>query len=482
MMNRSASWRLLIPVLVAILMVAFPLWVLAQDAAPTVVPTAPVADSDIPQVHIVAEGENLTIIATLYNVSVADLQAVNNLSDSDLIQIGQELVIPGGTGETVSSAYTVRVGDTLSGIAADFNTTAEALAEQNRLISLTAPLAAGQTIDLSSRTGSESPRPQTGRPYLVARGDTLLDIAARFGMSPTRLATANGLDSNTFLVEGQRLRVPDEAVAYRDLPDGWVDIQIRPQTAAQGETLSIYVQNIMDGEPTGVLGEQPLRFTSFGRGYIALVGLDAFTEPGLYRLQIGGEGERPWQPLDLSVRVDATQYDTQYIDVGEALDGLLDPQLRAEEDAFLKTIYAQFSPDQQWDSVFQIPLETPFVSAGYGGRRSYNGGPIEIYHTGIDFASPVGTPVLAPAAGTVVFSDTLELRGQTLIIDHGLGIMSGYYHLSEILVNVGEEVVAGQPVASVGSTGLSSGPHLHWDMRIMDIPVNGLQWTEQAFP
>ncbi len=463
-------------------MVAFPVWVMAHDATPTAEQPAPPADGAIPQVHIVQEGENLTIIATIYGVSVADLLAVNSLTDTDFIQIGQELLIPGGTGESVPSTYTVRVGDTLAGIAADFNTTADALAEQNRLISLTSPLASGQVVALNSRTGSASPRSQAGRPHLVAAGETLLAIAARFGISPAQLASANGLDTTAFVVAGQRLRIPDETVAYRDLPDGWVDIQIRPQTLAQGETLSIYVQNIMDGVPTGRLGEQTLQFTPFGRGYTALVGLDAFTEPGIYPLEIGGDGDRPWQPLDLIVRIEPTQYDTQYIDVGEALDGLLDPQLRAGEDAFLQTIYARFNEAQQWDGVWQLPLEAPFVSAGYGGRRSYNGGPIEIYHTGVDFASPTGTAVLAPADGTVVFSDTLELRGNTLIIDHGLGIMSGYYHLSEILVNVGDEVVAGQQVASVGSTGLSSGPHLHWDVRIMDVPVNGLQWTEQAFP
>lgn len=481
-MTSKTFWRLLIPLATAALLVACPIWALAQDA-PTATP-APALETpgDIPQVHAVTEGENLTIIATLYDVTVEDLMAVNGLTDSDLIQIGQELIIPGGTGQAVSSTYTVRLGDTLVGIAADFNTTADVLAAQNRLVSLSAPLAAGQTIALDSRTGSPSPRPLTGRPVLVGAGDTLLTVAARTGTTPEQLAAANNLAPAGFLVEGQRLRVPDETVAYRDLPDGWVDVQIRPENAAQGETVSIYVQNVMAGEPTGRLGDQPLRFTPFGRGHIALVGLDAFTEPGLYPLQVSGRGQRPWEPLDLMVPIAETQYDTQYIDVGEALDGLLDPAVRAEEDAFLSTIYANFAETPRWEGVFQLPLQNALISAGYGGRRSYNGGPIEIYHTGIDFAAPVGAPVLAPAAGTVVFSDTLDLRGGTLIIDHGLGIMTGYYHLSEILVNVGDEVAAGDTIAYVGSTGLSSGPHLHWDVRVMDVPVNGIQWTEQAFP
>lgn len=129
-----------------------------------------------------------------------------------------------------------------------------------------------------------------------------------------------------------------------------------------------------------------------------------------------------------------------------------------------------------------MPLTNTVVTAPYGDGRSYNGGPINIFHTGIDFAGAVGTPLYAPAAGEVIFNETTDLRGNVIIIDHGLGVMTGYYHLSESFVQVGDRVPAGQFIASVGNTGLSSGPHLHWDLRIMNVPVNGRQWTEQTFP
>lgn len=438
-------------------------------------------DGAIPQIHEVQSGENLTVIATTYGITVEALMAANGLTDADILQIGQELVIPGGTGDAVSAVYTTLVGDTLAGIAADFNTTVEEVAAANRAVTLQPPLAGGQAVSVISRTGSDTPRPRAGRPHIVEPGETLMGLAARYDINPGELAGLNGLGALVALVPGQRLFVPDESVLYRDLPGAWVDVRVRPEPVGQGSTVSVYVQNLNEGRPSGRLGDLPLQFAPFGNGYVALAGIDAFTEPGVYELLVGEE-DGAWEPLNGRVRINETAYDTQYIEVGEALDGLLDPALRADEDAFLRTIYSDYTEPAQWSGVFQVPLETPLVSAGYGGRRSYNGGPIAIYHTGVDYAAAEGVQVVAPAAGTVVFSDTLELRGNVLIIDHGLGVMTGYYHLMEILVAPGDEVVAGQPIGRVGNTGLSSGPHLHWDVRVLDVPVDGTAWTQQAFP
>jgi murein DD-endopeptidase MepM/ murein hydrolase activator NlpD len=142
-------------------------------------------------------------------------------------------------------------------------------------------------------------------------------------------------------------------------------------------------------------------------------------------------------------------------------------------------VYEQVGETRMWDGPFQQPISNTVITAGYGDARSYNEGPITIFHTGVDYSGPVGTPIRAPAPGAVVFSNTLQLFGNTLIIDHGLGVMTGYYHLSRIFVPVGETVAAGQIVAEGGSTGLSSGPHLHWDLRVNNVPVDGLQWIEE---
>ena len=104
------------------------------------------------------------------------------------------------------------------------------------------------------------------------------------------------------------------------------------------------------------------------------------------------------------------------------------------------------------------------ITGVYGSRRIYNGEPRRP-HYGVDIASPKGTIVVAPVNGQVTLvHDDMFFSGGTLIVDHGYGVSSTFIHLSEILVDVGDEVKQGQAIAKVGSTGRSTGPHLHWGM------------------
>lgn len=120
---------------------------------------------------------------------------------------------------------------------------------------------------------------------------------------------------------------------------------------------------------------------------------------------------------------------------------------------------------------FIQPLEGR-VSGRFGRARVYNGKPGSP-HSGMDIAAPTGTPVKAPAAGIVTFADPdLYLTGGTLLIDHGHGISSNFLHLSRIDVRPGDRVQQGQTVAAVGSTGRSTGPHLHWGMSWFDVRID----------
>jgi murein DD-endopeptidase MepM/ murein hydrolase activator NlpD len=456
--------------------------VAAQSGEGTVTPTPTGEDQGeplLPPVHLVQPGETLTSIAAVYSTTVELLQQLNDIGDPSLLQVGQELIVPGSNGMVVMAVHTVQLGDTLRGLAASHDTTVEAIAAGNRLVN---PyyLAAGRSLTVLGTPGSDVPQPLSGAAHFVQAGDTLLTVAVMHNVSPAVVAQANGLHYPTYLYPGQRLRIPGEE-PYQFLPGPWKRVAVRPLPLVQGESAAIYVESLWPGRPYGEFAGQSLHFAPDGDGYVAFAGVDAFTPAGRYTLEIGGGEGQPWQPFSQDIDIVSGEYGIQQVTVGEELSPLLDPQVRAEEDAFLATVYDHFQDVPVWEAPFQEPVTNTVVTARYGDGRSYNGGPVEIFHTGIDYAGAVGSPIYAPAAGTIVFSDTLQLRGNTLIIDHGLGVMTGFYHLSEVLVGVGETVEAGQIVARAGSTGLSSGPHLHWDLRVSNVPINALQWTRPDF-
>jgi murein DD-endopeptidase MepM/ murein hydrolase activator NlpD len=141
------------------------------------------------------------------------------------------------------------------------------------------------------------------------------------------------------------------------------------------------------------------------------------------------------------------------------------------------------SDEQLWQGLFSYPLQGEFrTTAPFGQRRSYAGGPVTSYHTGHDYGADTGRPVYAPITGTVALAEPLDVRGQVVILDHGLGVFTGFWHLSQIDVEGGQVVGRGERVGLVGNTGLSTGPHLHWEMRVRNVPVDPRQWTRQAFP
>ena len=114
-------------------------------------------------------------------------------------------------------------------------------------------------------------------------------------------------------------------------------------------------------------------------------------------------------------------------------------------------------------SDFKWPLTGP-VTGVYGSQRSYNG-VAGTPHYGLDIAAPTGTPVLAPAPGIVTLvHENMFYSGGTLIVDHGHALSSTFIHLSKVLVNVGDEIATGDPIAEVGATGRVTGPHLDWRM------------------
>lgn len=136
----------------------------------------------------------------------------------------------------------------------------------------------------------------------------------------------------------------------------------------------------------------------------------------------------------------------------------------------LWTILGSFSSAALWtEERFALPLESTRRTSGFGDRRLYrysNGETEKSIHAGVDFGVPAGTSVRSAAAGKVVFARDRIVTGKTVIVEHLPGVFSLYYHLSRIDAAEGSFVEGGSLIGSTGSTGLSTGPHLHWEVRI----------------
>jgi murein DD-endopeptidase MepM/ murein hydrolase activator NlpD len=154
-----------------------------------------------------------------------------------------------------------------------------------------------------------------------------------------------------------------------------------------------------------------------------------------------------------------------------------DPEQAARakaEQQKLGEIYATVSPQKLWQGRFRIPLDGVTKGANFGRRRVLNGKPGSP-HGGVDLPATTGTPVHASQTGRVVLAEPLFFAGNTVIIDHGLGIYTLYCHLSEIGAKVGDKIAVGAVLGKVGATGRVTGPHLHWGLSVDRSRVNALQ-------
>lgn len=142
---------------------------------------------------------------------------------------------------------------------------------------------------------------------------------------------------------------------------------------------------------------------------------------------------------------------------------------------------ASLAAEALWSQPFLLPMQG-FGSSGYGDpRRYFEAGEVS-FHMGTDLAAPAGTQIRATNDGIVILAESLPLAGGTVVIDHGAGVTSRYYHQNLILTQVGERVQRGDVIGEVGSTGISTGPHLHWEMRIGEASSNPLEWVDRLLP
>lgn len=189
------------------------------------------------------------------------------------------------------------------------------------------------------------------------------------------------------------------------------------------------------------------------------------------------------ESFQANVTVLQTTWTVDYITIPPPQPGdpdPLDPQEGIREQARLAAVYSTRSA-AVWKDHWTAPVQDfspDHISGYFGEQRSINGGPVAGHHGGTDIAYASGWPIIAVNDGTVVLSDLLVVRGNMIIIDHGGGVLSGYCHQSERHVVEGDSVTQGQVIGAEGATGLVTGPHLHWEMCVGGVLVDGLRWLD----
>lgn len=443
------------------------------------IPAYAQSEGELP-VYIVQPGDTLNLIAIRFGISVTDLINANNLENPDILNVGTPLKIPGLEG--VSGTLTTEVaglGATLSGLSRQYQFPKDILVKLNRITS-PAEIFVGSTLVLPSLDETTTLAPISP----IDHGESVFEKAVVSGKNPWVVIQINGATGSTSLVPGESLYLPSDTPTGGEFSSDLVtSIDIRPLPLVQGKTEVVSIKTTRPAILTGELNGMPLMFQLIGENeYAAIQGVHALAPTGLTDIQLRVEAEdaAPYQ-LEQAILIESGYYPQDpalYVD-----KQTIDPAFTGPEDQKIRDVITPATPERYWDEIFRLPVDEPVcIKSWYGNRRSYNGSPYTYFHTGVDYGVCANLNIYAPAAGRVVFSGELTVRGNATVIDHGWGIYSGIWHQSKSLVTTGDFVEAGQLIGEIGGTGRVTGPHLHWEVWANGVQVEPLDWLDNLYP
>ena len=267
-------------------------------------------------------------------------------------------------------------------------------------------------------------------------------------------------------------------------PEVWacaegIEVRFTPERPAQGSVVLVEVRATAPLEGLrGQWGGETILFWSGdkpGGPLRALIGVDLSRLPGKALLKL--TAERGGEPIECGVilPVAKTEFAVERLRVAKRFVELSqeDEERAKREGERLREILAVVSPVRLWAGGFVSPVGDVKASGNFGKRRILNNQP-RSPHAGEDFPAPAGAPVRAAQRGRVALAEDLFFSGQTVVLDHGLGLFTYYAHLGKIEVTEGELVEAGAVLGRVGATGRVTGAHLHWAARLNQARVNPL--------
>lgn len=213
--------------------------------------------------------------------------------------------------------------------------------------------------------------------------------------------------------------------------------------------------------------QQPVLVLRDEQQWVALVGIPLLVQPGVYHVVDS-------QHNNYAFTVYNKQYPVQYVKIKQRHFVNPNPAELQRIQYESKLMATALATPWRATTYSPLPLKQPIqgqLSSSFGWRRYFNGQPRKP-HSGLDIAAPLGTPVLAPSPGQVVNTGNYFFTGNTVLIDHGQGIVTLYGHLNQIKVIEGQAIETGQIIGTVGKTGRATGPHLHWGVSLNQAMIN----------
>ena len=256
-----------------------------------------------------------------------------------------------------------------------------------------------------------------------------------------------------------------------------INVVTTPNPPKQGDVVVLKIEKDLEKKISPKVFFDRMKVPSFqisDNYFRTLIPLVANIKPGKHAIDVFYNGTT--KRIDLNVQ--EKKYPLQELTLSKQVSAL---RVSKIENAALNKALGTVSDKKLWSGKFIFPSDGP-ESTAYGVKRRINGviSP-DYFHKGLDFAAKEGSDIKAPENGKVILtgqnSKGFIVNGNCVFLDHGQGVISGYLHLSKILVKNGDLVKKGQVIGKVGSTGIASGPHLHWGIYITGKTVDPMCWT-----
>ncbi|MFW6238049.1 MAG: M23 family metallopeptidase [Halanaerobiales bacterium] len=257
-----------------------------------------------------------------------------------------------------------------------------------------------------------------------------------------------------------------------------INYRLNSRELKQGEILSLEMESGTRATKIFFMDEK-YKTREYSGEQIALIPVSYWVSPGTYELVIhstsGSHREK--------IKILSGDFEESHLEVDKDKEEMVKPQTeetkekREQDQELIYKALSDSSKNKLWQSRFITPLEGKTTTT-FGAERYVNG-ELQSRHSGIDIAAPEGEKIKATAAGRVTLAKELLVTGNTVLIDHGLDVFSSYAHLKNIRVEKGQTIEQGDVIGTVGSTGFSTGPHLHWSIRLQGVFINPKQFTDK---